>query len=345
MSKVGVVLGKFCPLHKGHELLINTALKECDRVHIFVCTLSTEPIDGNIRATWMVNRYQEYMDNGSVKIYHISEDWIPQEPKDCKSRNIFYGTWAGILKALTQEKIDYIYASEDYVYPMALFLDCKARLLDIDRNTIPISGTAIRKNPIKYWNYMNEDVRNYFTKKVLIIGGESTGKTSLTKQLQEFCNNRGFKALGILEYARQWIDENLEGDVDELKFEDISMFGKTQMTFVNTLPKHYDAQIVFSDTDAITSKVFQDIYFGEYDDELEDLANEATWDLILLLHPDVPWVDDGQRNLGNEHMRDVHFKYLKSELHKRGLTYVDIKGTWEERFKIATNAVNKILGV
>lgn len=339
-KKIGICLGKFMPLHLGHEYLINTAIENCEQIHIVVCTLKREPIDGELRYQWMLNRYKEEILNNKVVVHHLKEDWVPQEPEDCYSRKVFYGTWAGILKTFVGDPIDVIFTSEDYGYSVAEAIGCEHILVDKARKIVPISGTAIRNNPIKNWQYMNEDVRKYFTKKVLVIGTESTGKSTLTRNLANYFDRQGYKTKDIQEYAREWINSELNGDMDKLEFDHITHFGTKQMQLVEEACNGYN-QIVFSDTDAIVSTIFQRAYYGCYDNDLNEIASKEKWDLILFTQPDVPWVDDGQRNLQNE--RQQINKMFEDTLRKFKMNYIIVEGNWEERFRIATDEVNKMI--
>lgn len=340
--KNGVCLGKFMPLHLGHEHLINTGIANCDHLTIAVCTLSKEPIDGELRFQWMKNRYSQEILDGRVTVVHLKEDWMPQDPSECFSREVFYGTWAGTLKALAGHKIDVIFSSEDYGYPVAQYLECEHFLVDKARQIVPVSGTAIRNNPYENWQYMNKDVRKYFAKKILIIGPESTGKSTLTRNLANYYNRLGLIAKDVQEWAREWIDENLNGDMDKLEFDHITMFGKTQVKIVEDLYEAGDSQLIFSDTDAIVSGIFQDIYYEEIDAGLFECAQNEKWDLVLFTNVDVPWVDDGQRNLGNKRV-EVLGKFVKI-LKMFDIEYTTVRGNWDERFEIATNAVDKVIG-
>lgn len=169
----GIVLGKFLPLHLGHEHLINTAITNCDHLTIAVCTLSREPIPGNLRFNWMKQRYAKEIIEGRVNVVHLKEEWMPQDPSDCYSKEIFYATWAAVLKTLAKEDIDVIFTSEDYGYPVAEALNCEHFLVDKLRKTVPISGTKIRNNSDKYLNFLNPEVQKYYTMDVIKYDKES----------------------------------------------------------------------------------------------------------------------------------------------------------------------------
>lgn len=176
------------------------------------------------------------------------------------------------------------------------------------------------------------------TVKILVIGPESTGKSTLTQQLADYYNDLNIKSKAVLEFARDWIDNNLNGEMNRLEKEHITLFGKEQMKLAEKY-KDSEFDLVISDTDAIVSTIFQKIYFNEVDPELQFIADNEKWDLVLFTQPDVPWVDDGQRNL-SEKRKEVR-KMFKVELEKRNMKYVEVKGNWEERFKIAVDSINK----
>lgn len=176
-------------------------------------------------------------------------------------------------------------------------------------------------------------------KRVLIIGPESTGKSTLTTNLANHYNKNGKNSANIQEYARYWIDTVLNGDMDKLKFEHITHFGLNQMQMVEDAEKYGEYDLIFSDTDAIVSAVFQQVYYDEVEPTLFFTSINEKWDLILFIQPDVPWVDDGQRNLGDK-------REQVNEIFKRALKkykYIEVTGSWEDRLKKAIEAVDSIL--
>jgi nicotinamide riboside kinase len=131
--------------------------------------------------------------------------------------------------------------------------------------------------------------------------------------------------------------------MEKLRFEHITHFGKSQMQQVKDAVEYGDFPIVFSDTDAIVSSVFQEIYFRKIADELLDEVKKehGYWDLILFTNSDVPWVDDGQRNLQDQR-EEVSQKFL-SIIQNIGSPYVIIEGDWKQRLEKAIDVVNKLI--
>lgn len=331
----GVVFGKFMPMHLGHEYLIETAINECNKVSIILCSLSNEPIGGDLRFQWISNRFE----SDKVNIYHIKEDWIPQEPSECHSKEVFYGTWAGAIKALVGNGIDALFASEDYVYPMSKYLSCEPIVVDKERMKYQVSGTKIRNNPFKYWAFINDDIKQYYRKNILIIGSESTGKSTLTSLLANYYNESNISSIGIQEYAREWIDNELNGDMNRLKFDHITNFGIQQ----NKLVRQSSYPLTFSDTDGIVSSIFQQVYFGKVDNKLiQEIHKEKDlYDLAIFLQPDCEWVDDGQRNLSS--MRLEFTKMVKDLLDDTGIKYFEIGRSWVNRLNKSIEVINELI--
>jgi HTH-type transcriptional repressor of NAD biosynthesis genes len=342
--KTGLILGKFMPLHLGHEYLINTGLTACDVLHVVVCSLSSEPIDGNLRYEWVKHRFCQEILKGRIVVHHLKEDWMPQEPSDCISEEAFFGCWAGVMESLCNTKFDVMFASEMYIHRMSNQLNCTPILVDLERKNVPISGTMVRDNPIGNWKFINRNVKKYFAKRVLIIGGESTGKSIMTQMLDEYYEDKGYLTYGSQEYARDYIDQVYNGNMEKLTFDDITHFGQSQMRDVDSAIQS-GFQIVFSDTDAIVSKVFQQTYYGKTSPELDEVIDKEQWDLVLFLENDVPWVDDGQRNLGEKKQRELfqHKLYVEVYNKKKMRNIVFINGDWEQRFEKAKKSVDKLL--
>ncbi|MEK5036199.1 AAA family ATPase [Paenibacillus sp. FSL R7-0302] len=327
----GLIIGKFMPMHKGHMALIEYGASMCDQLTIFVCSLPTEPIDGMLRYEWVKESFP------NVRVLHLNKADMPQEPSE---HHDFWGIWRRATEELHPEPLDYIFTSEEYGYKYAEVMGCTHVQFDQPRELVPVSGTKIRNNPFKYWEYIPHIVKPYFSKKIAVIGAESTGKTTLTANISDYYKLQGFRVSEIKEFARYWIDSALAGDMSRMTAEDITMFGKKQMSLVKQSELN-GYQVIVSDTDAIVSSVFQRLYFGEVSGELLDVAAVEQWDLVLFLQPDIPWVDDGQRDFGDR--REEINEIFIQELEHRDIDHVVVSGNWEQRWSIAKMAIDKIM--
>lgn len=318
-----LVLGKFLPLHKGHVHLLETARKNSDHLTIVVCSLSSEPIDGKLRLNWVKQAFPK------ARVVHLDDDTMPQEPKDHPD---FWNIWKNKLIGFHPEPLDLVFTSEEYGYKLAEVLGAKHHLVDIDRVTFPVSGTKVRNNPIKHWELIPEHVRSFFVKRVLITGSESCGKSTLADNLAKH-----FNTVRAQEFARDYLT-SMNFDMNDMDKIAIGQY-ELQEEVIKKANKVY-----FSDTSAIETYVYAIKYFGKSSETIDKYLSlqKGRYDLVLLLTPEVKWVDDGLRNL-NEVRWEMHKKYVEILL-KLEIPYHVISGTdYEERTKKAISLVNPLI--
>lgn len=150
----GLIIGKFMPLTKGHIGLIDFGISNCDKLIVAVCTLKSEPIDGDLRYGW-VKKY--YEGNEKVQVAHITKE-LPSESKDMR---VLAELWSGYLKEAFPQ-VNRIFASEPYAEYIAEFMDADYMLYDAERKAMPISATMVRKDPYKYRDFIPDIVKPYF---------------------------------------------------------------------------------------------------------------------------------------------------------------------------------------
>jgi HTH-type transcriptional repressor of NAD biosynthesis genes len=321
----GLVLGKFYPPHMGHIHLIETAMEHCDIVNVMICSLKAETIPGVFRYQSLLRYFAKHP---RVKIIHITDE-NPQTPEE---HPLFWGIWRKTVYD-NVNKLDVVFTSEDYGEPFAEILGIEHFLVDKERVTIPISGTEVRANPLQNWEFIPNVVRNYFTKRIVILGGESTGKSTLTKKLAEhydckYVEEYGRTYTSTLEYPYQ---------LDVVDFDRIA-FGH----IVDVEKYDPDAgKFLFVDTEAITTKVFGELFIPHFDSKnIDMMIKQQKYDLYLLLENDVPFVNDGTRL--DEVSREYSNKRLKEELNKNKIKYVSISGSFDERFELAKKTIENL---
>ncbi len=168
-------------------------------------------------------------------------------------------------------------------------------------------------------------------KKVVIMGPESVGKSTLTQQLAEH-----FKAPFVEEFGRDYAEFKGDTKWDAIDFEAIAT---AHEMLIKAVPP---GKLVIVDTEAMTTKIFGEMYLESFkSDTVEEIIDNQDFDLILLLDIDVPWVNDQTRLF--EDKREWHMNRIKAELEDRGLPYTLISGSYEERLEEAINAVESIL--
>lgn len=165
-------------------------------------------------------------------------------------------------------------------------------------------------------------------KKIGILGAESTGKSTLAKQLAEH-----FSGIYIKEYAREYV-EALNHPYTE---RDVEIIARRQ---IEELSEQYDADYVFFDTELIITKVwFQDKY-GTVPEWLEEAMLTLRPDFCLLLMPDLRFVDDPVRE--NPHRREYLTRLYESELTQYSIPYTCISGYGDKRLQYAIKAIENV---
>ena len=144
-----------------------------------------------------------------------------------------------------------------------------------------------------------------------------------------------YQTIFVPEVARDLITTN-EG----LTTEDFIRIGQAQTEAVlRAIPNAN--KVLICDTDLITTELYAQIYLPKVPDELFVLEKQVRYDLHFLLNIDVPWVDDGLRDLG--HRRAEIYQLFKEALIQRGINYVDVSGDWQNRWATVTEAIDRLL--
>ena len=321
----GMTLGKFMPPHRGHQFLIEFARQYTERLYVLVCSIEQEPIPGNLRHRWV----QEMFPATDVRVVHVTDE-NPQEPHEHPD---FWNIWRETVERAVGEPIDFVFASETYGEKLAEVLGAKFVPVDLARELVPVSGTAIRAAPQKHWEMLPECVRPHFLKRVCIFGPESTGKSTLARDLAKH-----FETQYVWEYARPLLD--VQGG--QCHVDDIPRIVRGQIAAEEALARQAN-RVLFCDTDVLTTTIWSDVLFGSVPPWIQELADERDYDLYLLLDVDVPWIDDAQRFFDAPEERRAFFDRCERELKSRNRRYVVLRGSWTERFKAGCQAVEEIL--
>ena len=318
------------PPHLGHLHLIDTAIKQCKTVHVMVCSLKRETIPGKLRYNWIKEHYKK---NKNVRVIHCDQE-LPQYPSDCESEFDFYNHhWVPTVYEYIED-LDAVFTSEDYGHDFAFWLDVEHVLVDKDRITHPVSGTKIRNNAFDNWDFIPNHEKYYFMKRIVIMGPESVGKSTMSKLLAEH-----FDSDYVEEYGRTYTEKM---GTSNLKVSDFVNIAKKQYK-MNFAPRKNATKYLFCDTEAITTKIFAEMYINKKDiPEIEEIIDKQKFELYIVLDIDVPWVDDGTRDFPDT--RKSHLKKILYELNSRGLKYVLIScdGDYNLRTIQAINEIRKL---
>ncbi|MDI5893788.1 DUF4301 family protein [Flavobacterium algoritolerans] len=186
---------------------------------------------------------------------------------------------------------------------------------------------------------MEENLRqlsNGVTKiiKIALFGPESTGKTTLAKQLAEY-----YKTEWVPEYAREYLQEKWDANQQICDVNDMLpiAFGQTKLENESALIAN---NYLFCDTNLLVTKVFSEVYYDYCDPLLDQAAREHEYDLFFLTDIDVPWEKDDLRDRPEE--RESVFAIFKQSLIDNKKPFVILSGDKKLRLKKAVAIVNDL---
>ena len=175
-------------------------------------------------------------------------------------------------------------------------------------------------------------------KKIVIIGPESTGKSTLCEQLATH-----YKTIWVKEYAREYLLKN----GTDYTFENLLTIAKGQLVQEDTgLTKlstiNHQPSTVFFDTDMYVMKVWCEFVFGKCHHWILNRIVERKYDLYLLCNIELPWVKDELREYPDLENRQKLYHHYKDIMVNQNVPWVDISGGYEERLEKAIAAVESI---
>lgn len=319
------VFGKFLPFHKGHEAMINFALSKCDFLTVLVCCSDREGVSSALRMAWIEKAFEKENDI-EIRLFNYLESELPNTSESSESVSKI---WAGIFK---QEFPDYslLITSEDYGEFVASFMDIQHIAFDIPRNLFPVSATAVRRDLFANWKFLLDSVKPDFAIKVVILGTESTGKSTLSEKL-----SKHFNCCLVLEAAREIIDNS-----NDFSFEDLNIVATEHARRIDKSVLA-DNPIVIIDTDIHTTMSYSRFIFKKELETSADIYNSNRAHLYLYLNNDVEFMQDGTRLSETErNLLDLSHRQV---LLDHNIEMVEIRGDWEDRFEKAVEEINKLI--
>lgn len=320
MKSRGLVIGKFYPPHRGHKLLIDTATSAADEVHVIVCEKPGEDPPADLREAWL------------REIHPTANIWRIDDRYDADDSAV----WAENCRRLLGLSPDVVFTSEDYGDRFAACLGCKHVLVDKARTTVPVSGTAVRADPLGCWEYLEPPVRGHYAKRVVLIGAESTGKTTLAGDLA-----RAMETLWVPEYGREyWEQKAARGDPNTWRSEEFAEIASEQCQRENAAARLCN-RVLVCDTDAYATRVWHHRYMGDWSPMVDAIAAEHRRpDLYLLTDIRTPFEQDGTRD--GERVRERMHQTIVEQLTADGRLFVELVGSPAQRVAIATAAVERM---
>lgn len=313
-KKIGLVLGKFAPFHRGHQYLVETAKNQVDKLYVLIYE-ATEIIDIPLvtRANWIREIYPDVIvieghgsptaDDRTEEVMRLQDNYII---------------------SVMPEKITHFFSSEWYGEHVSKALGAVNVVVDLDRTIVPISATQIRANRFLGAKFLHSVVNRDMVKKVVFLGAESAGKSTLSEAMAKLYHTELVPEIG----RGYWV-ENHDQD-GKLSREQLVELARLHLLCEELyFPKSNG--IVFIDTSANTTKNFCNLYGYITPLELESFVqNEKNrYDLFIVCDIDIPFVQDGTRN--PESVRKGVQQATIDDLNRRGVPYHVVSGNLNKR--------------
>lgn len=313
--ELGLVIGKFYPPHRGHKLLIDHAVAHSQQAVVIVCAKPTDSIPGEARGRWLRQIHP------TARIMVIDDRYDEHDSR----------VWAENTLRWLGRAPDAVFTSEDYGDRYAALMGSQHVCVDRQRVRIPISGTAIRKDPYACWDFLEPPVRKWFAKRVCILGAESTGTTTMAMALADI-----LRTPWVPEFGREYSELKLaKGDTD-WRTDEFEMIAETQ-TNREEVCACLANRVLICDTNAFATTLWHRRYMDRDNPTVARIATRPRCDLYLLTGDEIPFVQDGLRD--GEHIRHTMHLWFEEALANQPVPWHVLRGSHESRLEQAMERI------
>jgi NadR type nicotinamide-nucleotide adenylyltransferase len=343
----GLIVGKFYPPHNGHLGLIADAARRCEQVTVVVAANSQELIGLADRVRWVAWECARWP--GVTAIGTVDEHPIDYEAP------AVWDLHEAVFRAAVDEigrgaPVDAVFTGEGYGDELARRF--AATHIRHYRDSNGPSGTRLRGDLCGCWHDLIASARVDLARRIVVLGAESTGTTTLACDLA-----LALGAGSVAEYGRAWSAAKLAGvreaahraDEPAPWMDDLS-WGSGEFTAIAAKQTAaidsacLETPIVVADTDALATSVWHERYVGGRHLAALELARARPPDLYILTSPDgVPFDQDGLRD--GERVRSAMHERFVGELDTSGVQWIGVAGSREERVRTAMSAAEPLLPV
>lgn len=319
----GMSVGKWYLFHEGHDLLLRYGQEHCDIFDILVGDNPEYNISAEVRASWI----KEMFPDANVRI--INELPVHEDSEK----------WAWRTRQLLGYSPDLVFSSEDYGEPYANFMGSKHLMVDRFRNQVPCSGHEIRADIMGKFQYLAPPVKAHFVYRIAVVGAESTGKSTLARELA-----RKYKTVWAPEYGRIFAEGKIPGlDIFPNKLWRTNEFvhiSKAQGLLEDQLARD-SYQVMFCDTTPYSTELWHERYTGEKSIRVHEAAGVRDYALYIVAGDEIPFTQDGTRD-GQEIRHTMHQQFI-NELKTVGLNYVVAEGDIDQRIATVSKHIDALI--
>lgn len=321
----GLVIGKFYPFHAGHSHLIRQAQRQSDRVTVQVLGASVESIPLEVRTEWIRESHP------GVRVVAAIDD----APVDFESAAAWDEHMA-LISSLLDAPVDTVFSCDAYGGELAQRLGAEWVRVDEGRRVNPVSGTAIRADVAGNWHELAPAVRAWLTARVVVLGAESTGSTTLAEALAEHVGT-----LWVPEYGREYSAIREGGLTAPWRSDEFDVIVDRQMALEDRARREVPVPVLVCDTDVLATALWHERYVGAAAQRLHEVASAHPPLLYVLTGDEIPFVQDGMRD--GEHIRHEMQQRFRDVLAAQDVPWIEVRGTVAERVSTAASALSPLL--
>lgn len=323
----GLVIGKFRPPHRGHKFLIDEAAHRCDALVVLVLADTRDYFSGEERAAWL----REMVPSADVRLV------VGDVPESCEEHDTDARLEClALIRAAVPEPIDVLFSSASYGGTVARWLECDHEAIDPHREHYAISTAMIRERPVEGLAYVSPSVRAAIVPRIIVVGAESTGKTTLSRALAE-----RYDTLWIGEYGRDytvWLGQRADHPVTWTDDDFVAIAREQQLR--EDAAARQSQPVLLCDTDVFATMIWYERYRRMQSPPLLDRPLPGRR-FYLHAESDVPFVQDGLRD--GEHIRSWMSERFRVELTANDYDHITLSGDWESRAVRALEAVERAM--
>lgn len=355
--KHGLFIGKFYPPHVGHHGVISRAADNCEQVTVVVMASFAETIPLGERVEWLA---AEHSDELNVRVVGVRCD-APVDVDDSRVWDVQMAAMKAAVRTITGDHIDVVYCAENYGQELAKRLG--AQLSRVERPKASPSSSALRRDMAGAWTTLAPATRAGLTTRVVVVGAESSGTTTVSRHLAELYRGRSgvwSTTQWVAEFGREYTESKWTAcreaavnaglpppGIDELIWDAVDFDNvAAEQTRRENLAAQIGSPVLFCDTDAFATAVWERRYLGAAarTDQLWARSPHLPRHALYLVtdHRGVPWYDDGMRE-GDLAIRAAMTEWFIDALISAGHSWVLLSGTLKDRIELASRIIDPIL--
>lgn len=315
MTSKGLTLGKFAPLHRGHQLVIETGIAQTSQMTVVIYEAPETNIPLPVRSAWIRELYPNV---------RVLEAWdgptqVGYTPEIMEAHERY------LIDTLGLTDITHFFSSEAYGAHVSRALGAVDRRVDEARTRYPVSGSQLREAPFRWRQFVSDVVYRDLVIRVALLGAPSTGKTTLAQNLAT-----AFQTVWMPEYGREyWESHQVDRRLTPDQLVELAEGHREREDALSLEADRY----LFVDTNAITTGTFARYYHGAVPPKLQQLAWEAArrYDVVLLCDTDIPYEDTWDRS--GEVNRIAFQRQVVADLSSHRVPFFTVSGTVSERLR------------